>query len=41
VRLGQNSKAAAESLAGFLDKYITTVSRKFQTLERRTGAAAS
>jgi adenosylhomocysteine nucleosidase len=41
VRLGQNSKAAAESLAGFLDKYITTVAQKFQTPERRTGAAAS
>jgi adenosylhomocysteine nucleosidase len=41
VRLGQNSKTAAESLANFLDKYITTVADKFQTLERRTGAAAS
>jgi adenosylhomocysteine nucleosidase len=41
VRLGQNSKSAAESLAGFLDKYIVTVSQRFQTLERRTGAAAS
>ena len=41
VRLGQNSKAAAESLAGFLDKYIATVSQRFQTLERRTGAASS
>jgi adenosylhomocysteine nucleosidase len=41
VRLGQNSKTAAESLANFLDKYITIVAEKFQTLERRTGAAAS
>ncbi len=41
VRLGQNSKAAAESLAGFLDKYIATVSQRFQTLERRTGVASS
>jgi|HubBroStandDraft_1064217.scaffolds.fasta_scaffold01252_11 adenosylhomocysteine nucleosidase len=41
VRLGQNSKVAAESLANFLDKYITMVSGRFQTLERRTGAAAS
>lgn len=41
VRLGQNSKVAAESLAQFLDKYITMVSGRFQTLERRTGAAAS
>jgi adenosylhomocysteine nucleosidase len=41
VRLGQNSKTAAESLANFLDKYITTVAGKFQTLERRTGAVAS
>jgi adenosylhomocysteine nucleosidase len=40
VRLGQNSKAAAESLAQFLDKYITTVSQRFQTLERRAGVAA-
>lgn len=40
VRLGQNSKIAAESLARFLDKYITTVSQRFQTLERRAGAAA-
>jgi adenosylhomocysteine nucleosidase len=41
VRLGQNSKTAAEALANFLDKYITLVSGRFQTLERRTGAAAS
>jgi len=41
VRLGQNSKAAAESLARFLDKYIASVSQRFQTLERRTGATAS
>jgi adenosylhomocysteine nucleosidase len=41
VRLGQNSKLAAESLAQFLDKYITMLSGSFQTLERRTGAAAS
>jgi adenosylhomocysteine nucleosidase len=40
VRLGQNSKAAAESLARFLDKYIATVSQRFQTLERRAGVAA-
>jgi len=41
VRLGRNSKMAAESLAHFLDKYITMVSGRFQSLERRTGAAAS
>jgi adenosylhomocysteine nucleosidase len=41
VRLGQNSKVAAESLAQFLDKYMVMVSGRFQTLERRTGAAAS
>jgi nucleoside phosphorylase len=40
VRLGQNSKAAAESLAQFLDKYIAIISQRFQTLERRTGVAA-
>jgi len=41
VRLGQNSKLAAEALAQFLDKYITMVSGRFQILERRTGAAGS
>jgi adenosylhomocysteine nucleosidase len=41
VRLGQNSRVAAESLAQFLDNYVTMVSGRFQTLERRTGAAAS
>jgi nucleoside phosphorylase len=41
VRLGHNSKIAAEALAQFLDKYITMVSGRFQTLERRTGAVAS
>jgi len=40
VRLGQNSKAAAESLARFLDKYIATVSQRFQILERPSGVAA-
>ena len=40
VRLGQNSKAAARSLADFLDKYITTVSQRFQILEQRAGMAA-
>jgi nucleoside phosphorylase len=41
VRLGQNSQTAAESLANFLDKYVTMVSGRFQILERRTGAAVS
>ncbi len=41
VRLGQNSKAAAESLARFLDKFVACISERFQTLERRSGAAAS
>jgi nucleoside phosphorylase len=41
VRLGQKSKMAAETLAQFLDKYVTMVSGRFQTLERRTGAVAS
>jgi adenosylhomocysteine nucleosidase len=40
VRLGQNSKLAAESLARFLDKFVTNVVERFQTLERRTGVAA-
>jgi adenosylhomocysteine nucleosidase len=40
VRLGQNSKAAAESLARFLDKFVACISERFQTLERRSGVAA-
>jgi adenosylhomocysteine nucleosidase len=40
VRLGQNSKAAAESLARFLDKFVASISERFQTLERRSGVAA-
>ncbi len=40
VRLGQNSKAAAESLADFLDKYVAIISQRFQTLEKRAGVAA-
>jgi adenosylhomocysteine nucleosidase len=40
VRLGRNSKTAAESLAQFLDKFVATLSQRFQTLERRAGVAA-
>jgi adenosylhomocysteine nucleosidase len=40
VRLGRNSKAAAESLAKFLDTYVTTLATRFQTLEKRAGVAA-
>jgi adenosylhomocysteine nucleosidase len=40
VRLGQNSKAAAEALARFLDKFIAAVAERFQGLEKRTGVAA-
>jgi adenosylhomocysteine nucleosidase len=40
VRLGQNSKVAADALARFLDKFIATVAGRFQTLEKRTGVAA-
>src|SRR5580692_1250879 len=40
VRLGQNSKAASESVARFLDNYIATVSQRFQTLEKPTRVAA-
>jgi adenosylhomocysteine nucleosidase len=40
VRLGQNSKAAAESLARFLDKFVACISERFQTLERRSGVGA-
>jgi nucleoside phosphorylase len=40
VKLGQNSKAAAESLAHFLDKFIATSAERFQTLEKRAEVAA-
>jgi adenosylhomocysteine nucleosidase len=40
VRLGQNSKAAAESLARFLDKFVASISERYQTLEKRAGVAA-
>jgi adenosylhomocysteine nucleosidase len=40
VRLGQNSKAAAESLAPYLDKFVACISERFQTLERRSGVVA-
>ena len=40
VRLGQNSKAAAESLAAYLDKFVACISERFQTLERRSGVVA-
>ncbi len=44
VRLGQNSKAAAESLAHFLDGYVALIADRFKTLEARakaTGGAAT
>src|SRR5580700_3085020 len=40
LRLGQNSKAAAESLAPYLDKFVACISERFQTLERRSGVVA-
>ncbi len=43
VRLGQNAKAAAESLARFLDGYIAFIAGKYKGLEtqaRATGGAA-
>ncbi|HTS13659.1 MAG TPA: hypothetical protein VMH00_16185 [Candidatus Limnocylindrales bacterium] len=41
VKLGQNSKRAAESLAQFLDRYIATVADRTAALETRTTAATS
>jgi adenosylhomocysteine nucleosidase len=38
VRLGQNSKAAAESLAHFLDDYVALIADRYKTLEARSGA---
>ncbi len=43
VRLGQNAKAAAESLARFLDGYVALIAEKYKELEaeaRATGGAA-
>jgi adenosylhomocysteine nucleosidase len=43
VRLGQNSKAAAEALAQFLDGYVALIAGKYKGLEaqpRATGGAA-
>jgi adenosylhomocysteine nucleosidase len=43
VRLGQNAKAAAESLARFLDGYVALIAEKYKGLEaqaRATGGAA-
>jgi adenosylhomocysteine nucleosidase len=39
MRLGRNSKLAAESLAQFLDKYISTVAPRMNDLERRAAVA--
>lgn len=39
VRLGQNSKAAAESLAKFLDGYVALIAERSKTLEARAGGA--
>jgi adenosylhomocysteine nucleosidase len=44
VRLGQNSKAAAESSAHFLDGYVALIADRYKTLEARakaTGGAAT
>jgi hypothetical protein len=44
VRLGQNSRAAAESLAHFLDGYVGLIADRYKTLEARakaTGGAAT
>ncbi|MFZ3333182.1 MAG: hypothetical protein WA197_21265 [Candidatus Acidiferrales bacterium] len=41
VRLGQNSKAAAESLARFLDGYVALIAEKYKGLEAQaTGGTA-
>jgi adenosylhomocysteine nucleosidase len=42
MRLGQNSKAAAESLARFLDEYVAVIAERYKGLEaqaRATGGA--
>jgi adenosylhomocysteine nucleosidase len=39
VRLGRNSKRAAESLAKFLDQYVTVLARQMNPLDVRTAAA--
>lgn len=42
MRLGQNSKAAAESLARFLDSYVTLIAERYKGIEaqaRATGGA--
>ena len=38
VRLGQNSRAAAESLARFLDSYVALIAEKYKGLEAQTRA---
>jgi adenosylhomocysteine nucleosidase len=40
MRLGQNSKAAAESLAKFLDGYVALIAARYKTLEARAGATS-
>jgi adenosylhomocysteine nucleosidase len=40
VRLGQNSKAAAESLARFLDGYIALIAEKYKGLETQARATS-
>lgn len=39
VRLGKQSKYAAESLAGFLDRYVTSVVERARNLELKAAAA--
>jgi adenosylhomocysteine nucleosidase len=39
MRLGRNSKLAAESLAKFLDQYVATVAARMNDLEQRAAAA--
>jgi hypothetical protein len=39
VGLGKQSKYAAESLAGFLDRYVTSVVERARNLELKAAAA--
>jgi adenosylhomocysteine nucleosidase len=41
MRLGRQSKAAAESLAGFLDNYIAAIARRAESLDKAAATAGS
>jgi hypothetical protein len=39
MRLGKNSKIAAENIARFLDQYVSTVAMRMSGLEQKAAAA--